>query len=80
VTCREFADFMADYLSGDLAIDLLGQFERHLSLCSNCRAYLTSYEESLKLGQRAFDDQDAPLPDDVPDELVRAILAARGRT
>ena len=71
---------MADYLTGDLSIEVFGRFERHLSLCSNCRAYLTSYKESLQLGQRAFDDQDAELPDEVPDELVKAILAARNRS
>jgi hypothetical protein len=31
----------------------------------------------VKLGQRAFEDQDAALPADVPEELVEAILAAR---
>jgi len=77
VTCREFADFMMDYLSDELSSESRGQFEHHLTVCANCRNYLTSYEETVKLGKRAFDDEDAPLPADVPEGLVKAILAAR---
>jgi anti-sigma factor RsiW len=77
VTCREFADFIGEYLSGELDVSVLARFERHLELCVNCRRYLRSYEETVKLGRRAFDDLDAMLPPQVPEELVRAILAAR---
>ena len=77
VTCREFADFMADYLSGELHQDIRQQFDRHLGLCVNCRRYLTSYKETIALGKRALADDDSALPVDVPEELVRAILAAR---
>jgi len=77
VTCREFADFMMDYLSNELPAESRAQFEYHLSLCVNCRNYLRSYEETVKLGKRAFDDEDSALPADVPDDLVKAILAAR---
>ena len=76
MTCREFADFMADYLSGDLHPDVLQQFVRHLELCINCQRYLTSYRETIALGKRALAD-DGALPADVPEDLVRAILAAR---
>jgi len=77
VTCREFADFMMDYLSDELSPESRAQFEHHLSLCINCRKYLTSYEETVKLGKRAFEDEDAALPADVPEDVVKAILAAR---
>ena len=77
MTCREFADYMMDYLSGELSPESRAQFERHVSLCANCRKYLTSYDETVKLGKRAFEDDDAALPADVPEQLVEAILAAR---
>ena len=77
MTCREFADFMMDYLSGEMSSESRAQFEHHLSVCINCRKYLTSYEETVKLGKRAFDDEDAALPADVPEQLVKSILAAR---
>ena len=79
MTCREFADFIMDYLSGELSSESRAEFEYHLSLCSNCRLYLTSYEETVKLGKRAFEDDDANLPSQAPEELVKAILAARRR-
>ena len=78
MTCREFADFIMDYLSADLSPRVSTLFENHLSLCLNCRKYLTSYEQSVKLGRHAFDDDEAPVPGDVPEDLVKAILAARG--
>ena len=79
MTCRDFADFMADYLSGELSSESRAEFEYHLSLCVNCRRYLNSYRESVNLGTRAFDDDNGALPVEVPEELVNAILAARER-
>ena len=77
MTCREFADFMADYLSGELGPELRHAFDYHLSLCVNCVRYLASYRETVALGKRAFEDQDAAVPAEVPEDLVKAILAAR---
>jgi len=68
---------MMDYHSGELSPQSRAELELHLSICDNCRKYLTSYEETVKLGKRAFEDEDAALPADVPQELVEAILAAR---
>ena len=75
----KFADFMADYLSGELAFDAHSAFERHLALCPNCVRYLESYRESVALARRAF-DEDAPVPAEVPEQLVQAILSARRRS
>ena len=77
MTCREFADFMGDYLADELPPALRGAFDHHLSLCVNCQRYLASYRETVALGKQAFADADAPVPADVPEELIKAILAAR---
>ena len=79
MTCREFADFMGDYLSGELPADTRAAFEYHLQLCVNCQKYLAGYEETVKLGKRAFDGDDAAVPAEVPEELVQAILDAQNR-
>jgi anti-sigma factor RsiW len=77
VTCREFADFLADYLSDTLSPETRTQFERHLELCANCVAYLSNYRDTIAIGKAAMAEDDAPLPTDVPEGLVKAILAAR---
>lgn len=79
MTCRELADFIGDYLAGELPSDTRAQFEQHLRLCPNCVRYLASYDAALTLGKHAFDDDAAAVPADVPEDLVKAILAARGR-
>jgi anti-sigma factor RsiW len=77
VTCREFADFMMEYLAGELAPDVLQAFERHLSLCPNCDTYLAQYRATVAAGREAFADDDARVPEEVPEDLIRAILAVR---
>jgi anti-sigma factor RsiW len=77
VKCREFAEFIGEYQSGELPSDVTAQFERHMSRCGNCHAYLANYRMTIDLGRQAFVDDAADLPDDVPDDLVKAILASR---
>jgi anti-sigma factor RsiW len=79
VTCREFADFLAEYIDGELPVAALSHFEHHLSLCPNCRRYLDGYRATVKLGKAAFENPSDTVPADVPDDLVDAILAARAR-
>jgi anti-sigma factor RsiW len=78
VTCREFTRFILDYLGGALPDSTRARFERHLARCPECRAYLSNYEATIALGRQAFDDPGV-VTDDVPDDLVRAVLdACRG--
>jgi len=77
MTCREFIDVLSDYLSQELPAQQRATFEAHLRECPDCVAYLKSYEDTVKLGQRAFKHSEEAVPDDVPEELVRAIVAAR---
>jgi anti-sigma factor RsiW len=77
MTCREFADFILDYLAGDLRPEEVFAFERHLSRCPKCPEYLTQYTATIQAGRNAFGDPDAEVPGDVPEDLVQAILAAK---
>ncbi|HKA55643.1 MAG TPA: zf-HC2 domain-containing protein [Candidatus Binatia bacterium] len=79
MTCREFVDFLPEYVSGTLAARGHVECERHLAGCPDCSAYLQSYRETIKLGKAALADPEAPVPAEIPEELVRAILASRGR-
>ena len=78
LTCRELTGFLADYLARELDPDARSVFEGHLAGCPDCVAYLHSYAATMRLAKDAYDDD--PIPADVPDELVRAILEARNRS
>jgi anti-sigma factor RsiW len=77
MTCRELVAFLMEYLSGDLPNTDRATFEEHLAECDACVAYLESYKETVRLGKAAFMDLDDPVPDEVPEELVHAILSIR---
>jgi anti-sigma factor RsiW len=73
LTCRALLDFVADYLDGELAAPVRADFEAHLRVCPECVHYLETYRETLRLEHDAR-DEDGP---EVPDALVRAILASQ---
>ena len=76
MNCREFVDFLMEYLDGDLDADAREIFEAHMVECPPCEVYLDTYRETIRLG-KCICEPDGSLPEDVPEELVQAILAAR---
>jgi anti-sigma factor (TIGR02949 family) len=76
LTCRELLDFLMAYLDGELGSRERERFDRHLEVCPDCVRYLETYRETIRL-ERLCREPDAPVPGDVPEELVRAVLAAR---
>ena len=79
MTCREVIAFLAEYLVGELPPEQHQVFTAHLDACPDCVAYLKGYEETIRLGKAALSEHDRSLWDDIPEELVQAILAARRR-
>ena len=77
MTCKELVDFLADYRSGELEPEIHSCFEAHLRECPACVSYLSSYEETIRLGREAFSSLEGTVPEDVPEELVASILSAR---
>jgi anti-sigma factor RsiW len=77
LTCREFVEFLADYTERRLPPDQLARFNDHLARCPSCVSYTRSYRDAVRLGKSAFSGPDEPVPGDVPENLVQAILAAR---
>ncbi len=76
MTCREFVEFMMAYDEGELSETELDLFEQHLVDCPPCITYLETYRQTAHLGQ-VCRDPEGPVPEDAPEQLVRAILAAR---
>jgi len=80
MNCREFTEFLHEYLFGNLPVEERAEFDKHLAECPWCVAYLDSYQKTIQLGQAAYSQSaDAPPPADVPEELIQAILSARSR-
>lgn len=75
--CRELAEFLLDYVSGELPEENRAHFELHLTRCRNCREYLVQYEGCVKAGRIACGATSDELPADVPEDLVKAVMAAR---
>ena len=79
MTCREFVEFLMDYLDGLLSEPERRSFDEHLGECPDCVAYLETYQTAIRLGREAYTAGDASIPPDVPEDLVRAVLASRRR-
>lgn len=80
VTCRVFIEFLDDYIAGSQPQPLRAEFEEHIASCRQCADYLRTYRDAVKLGKAAFQpDTNAPVPPEVPDELVQAVLAITAR-
>ncbi len=77
LTCKEFDDFMIDYLEGRLPVWQKYLCWLHVKMCRECANFIRQYRRVIMLGQRAFDYSDGAVPDSVPEELVKAALARR---
>ncbi|MFN7967365.1 MAG: zf-HC2 domain-containing protein [Acidobacteriota bacterium] len=78
MTCREFAEFIDSFIGGGLSNDEAQEFHRHLAVCSDCVNYIDTYRRTIAMSKRAFESMpEASVPEDVPEDLVKAILASR---
>jgi len=77
ITCEQFDQLITDYYDDNLTKAQRRTFERHLYVCPHCQEYMRAYNESRKMAALSYKDHyedDDVLPDDVPDELVHAVL------
>jgi predicted anti-sigma-YlaC factor YlaD len=77
MTCKEFVDFLMSYLDDELEGAARKVFEMHLADCPACLEYMKTYQDSVEMGRCVCKEEAGPLPDDVPEGLVHAILEAR---
>lgn len=74
ITCREFNDFIIDYVDGTLTNKQVTLFNRHMKICPMCRNFLKTYIATYKAKDHIFPYDDIDVPDVVPQELIDAIL------
>jgi len=81
LTCRDFIEVIMAWLDDELDPATRAEFDEHLAECVDCANYLRAYRLTVSLGKSACatGDPNARVPDDVPEELVQAVLAARLR-
>jgi hypothetical protein len=77
LTCMEFERFVHDYQEGSLSLRERRTFDLHMDLCPMCRVYFATYLRTIDLEKRAYATDAETTIDDLPDDLVSAILAAR---
>jgi predicted anti-sigma-YlaC factor YlaD len=77
LTCREIIDFIVDYLDHSLDEPTYQLFENHLQRCVSCRAYLATYQETIRLARSTCLPERS---DEIPEDLVTAILESRRKS
>ena len=69
LSCRELVELVTDYLEGALDRRTRARFERHISGCPHCTAYLEQIRETIRLTGMLREDQLEP---QARDELLAA--------
>jgi anti-sigma factor RsiW len=69
MACAELVEVITDYLEGKLPARERRRFERHLSACDGCDAYLDQMRTTISLSGRLR-------VEDVPPELEERLLVA----
>lgn len=77
LTCGEFEEFVQAYHDDELSAQQRRIFDRHMHMCPMCEVSFQSYLRAVEMGRKVCASEDAAAPDDLPEELVRAILEAR---
>ena len=67
ISCREFEDFVREYVDGELPGTQRSVFELHMRLRRGCREYLAEYQLTMEVGSAVLGRADEPLPDTVPE-------------
>jgi anti-sigma factor RsiW len=73
IPCSEVLELLWAYISGELPPEQAHEFDRHLAVCPSCVAYLDSYRKTIELSHESVQ----PAEEELPEELIQAVLAAR---
>lgn len=76
LTCEELDQFVVDYLDRKLTFWQRFKFRFHVLFCPKCKAFLNGYRKTVEIEKRTQTPAQTAL-DEAPEDLIRAILAAR---
>ncbi len=74
ITCKQFNDFIFDYVGGNLSEKESVLFMRHMRVCPMCRQFLRNYIAALKASEMILPFDDTVVPESVPQDLIEAII------
>lgn len=77
IPCSEVLEFLWAYVAGELPPERVHEFDRHLAVCPSCVAYLDSYRKTIELSHESFQPDACEPAEELPDDLIQAVLAAR---
>jgi anti-sigma factor RsiW len=60
MTCRELVALVTEYLEGSLPGPERLRFERHVAVCSPCRAYLAQIRETIRVSGTLTEETISP--------------------
>lgn len=79
MNCRECVEFLWRYTEDDLVPTERVTFDDHLGRCPHCVKYLQSYQETIRIGKVVLAPSEETIPTEVPEDLIKAILASRSK-
>lgn len=75
LTCEEVDHFLYNFHEGTLSYTEKLKFSVHLSMCKECKTYVTNYKNTVRFSKTGA--QKAEPIEKVPEELVQVILKSR---
>ena len=60
ITCDQFKSQLDSFLDGELTIDEVSKVKQHLKSCRNCCLEFRSYDKSVKILRKIFDNTNPP--------------------
>lgn len=74
MTCKEVLDALSAYLDADLKSEVAAEMNKHIGMCSDCRAEFDSLTMTIKL----YKHYEKPaLPTDCHDRLIKTLELER---
>jgi anti-sigma factor (TIGR02949 family) len=67
MTCQELSEIVTDYLEGAMTASDRARFDRHLTLCPECRRYVDQMKQTVTALGRVPDE---PIPAEIEAKLL----------